>query len=860
MKRSRMSWRFYFFMLLSLTFLTCSKDTLFDPNGHKLSIPYAFVSPTLKSSVTGPADSVGLATTDTVVKGNSLYFIGLISSPQSELKTIWNFGDNQTSAQAITQHSFARSGKFVARFSIEDQVGDTMSDSVTVYAVSIPAVDSMVSPLSGDTGVNPDSMLFSWRLAAADPGDTLFSTLLLGINPTTLFPLASGLRNQSYVDARGVFSSKYYWRVAVKSAFGQFDTSAIDSFTTAGQAISASKLTITQITPDTIIKATDSIRFSAVVDDSGGTITQYSWDFDQSGVPDTSGPNLNSCTHRFPGEGAYSVVFQVMDDKGSSAQKTIKVLAINENLQPVFSSHDTVVDFAGMVSCSISVNTAAANLSFAIDTANSGKYVPMKQSGPSASFIFSTGSAVSMDSVKMRTIYFSIDTIISGFRVGIRPRVLTISGIDSTDSTITVNWGQSNEADFQEYLLYRGASSAVDTTGTLVATITQASTASYTVQVPTLVSFPGYYRIYQRDNDGLLSPGSNIVFGNTMNAPPSKPVIVNPSKGDDTLLSNATIRWRTCTDPNGDPVTYAVQLNIDSAGFKTTATGLTDTFFTLKNYDTLTFFATVRIIASDNKGASSSAERLNCYFKQVRSDRMRRIPAGTFNDNLGNSARISHDFFMDTVEVTQASYNNLMQAIPPIFSGPQLPVQNVTWYDAIMYCNALSKQMNLDTVYTYASITSQGANSLNEDLTKNGFRLPTEDEWELAAKGGVGATFATNDGSISCNNANYLSCNNSTVNVGTLPANPYGIHELSGNISEWCWTLFLPTDPNRISGRIDYTGGNSASVTATRVVRGGSYADNTSELISSARSSATANGRYATDLINIGFRCVRLAP
>jgi hypothetical protein len=465
-----------------------------------------------------------------------------------------------------------------------------------------------------------------------------------------------------------------------------------------------------------------------------------------------------------------------------------------------------------------------------------------------------------MDSVKMRTIYFSIDTIISGFRVGIRPRVLTIIGIDSTDSTITVNWGQSNEANFQEYLLYRAATLAVDTTGTLVAAITQASTVSYTIPVPTLASFPGYYRIYQRDNAGLLSPGSNIVFGNTMTAPPSKPVIVNPSKGNDTLLSNATIRWKTCTDPNGYPVTYSLQLNIDSTGFKTIATGISDTFYTLKNYDTLTFFATVRIVASDTKGASSAAERLNCYFKQVRSDRMRRIPAGTISDNLGNSARISHDFFMDTVEVTQGSYNSLMQPIPAIPYGPQLPAQNVTWYDAIMYCNALSKQMNLDTVYTYGSITSQGANSLNEDLTQKGFRLPTEDEWELAAKGGVGATFATNDGSISCNNANYLSCNNSTVNVGTYPANPYGIHELSGNISEWCWTLYLPADPNRVAGRIDYAGGNSASVTANRVVRGGSFADNTSALISTVRSYATANGRYATDLINIGFRCVRSAP
>jgi hypothetical protein len=847
-------------MLLSLSFLTCSKDTLFDPNGHKLSIPYAFVSPTLKSSITGPADSVGLATTDTVVKGNSLYFIGLISLLQNGLKTTWNFGDNQTSAQAITQHSFARSGKYVARFSIEDQVGDTSSDSVTIYAVSIPAVDSMVLPANADTAVSPDSVFFSWNNFPADPGDTIFSYLLLGTNASSLDTIVKKIRTRDLSFTGGLLpDTVYYWRIVVKTAFGQINSSAIDSFKT-GKSVNSGNLTITNITPDTVIKINDSLRFYASVADSGGAITTYQWDFDNDGVYDVSGPFADSVGHRFLTEGVYNVVFEAVDNNKNVIKKTIKVTVSNGAPVIVFSTPDTIVDFGGSVRCSIAVNDSGKFLSFAIDTANTGVFVPMKQFGPSASFVFSTGSASSLDSVKMRAVDVSVDTIFARFKVSIKPRSLIISGIDSTDSTITVNWGQSNEANFQEYLLYRAATMAVDTTGTLVATITQASTVSYTIPVPTLASFPGYYRIYQRDNAGLLSPGSNIVFGNTMNAPPSKPVIVIPSKANDTLLSNATIRWKTCIDPNGDPVTYSVQLNIDSAGFKTIAIGISDTFYTLKNYDTLTFFATVRIVASDNKGASSATERLNCYFKQVRSERMRRIPAGTFSDNLGNSARISYDFFMDTIEVTQASYNGLMQAIPPIFSGPQLPVQNVTWYDAIMYCNALSKQMNLDTVYTYVSITSQGANSLNEDSTKNGFRLPTEDEWELAAKGGVGATFATNDGSISCNNANYLSCNNSTVNVGTYPANPYGIHELSGNISEWCWTLYETPDPGRINGRIDYAGGNSASVTANRIVRGGSYADNTSELISSARSYATANGRYATDLIDIGFRCVRIAP
>jgi formylglycine-generating enzyme required for sulfatase activity len=865
MKQAGVSKRFYFIILLSLTYLTCSKDTLFDPQGHALSIPYAFVSPTPKNSISTLADSSGLAIIDTVVKGKPLYFIGLISSPQNGLKASWNFGDNQTAATAITQHAFGQAGKYVAQFSIEDPIGNKKSDTVTVYAVSIPVIDSMILPANGDTDINPDSIVFSWRLAPADPGDTLFSSLLVGINPTALSPLVNGIKSQTYLDARGVYSSKYYWRVVAKSAFGQIDTSAIDSFSTAGPVAANSKLTITKITSDTIIKVGDSVMFSAVAEDSGSTISLYSWDFDQSGVFDISGPNLNSYVHRFSTEGAYNVVFQVTDANNQTAQKTIKVLVINTNIQVTFASPDTIVDFGGMVRCSLSVNTAGSNLSFAIDTAHTGNYVPMKQSGSCASFVFSTGSASAWDSVKMRTIYFSVDTIFAGFKVSIRPETLTIIGIDSTDSTITVNWSKSKATNFQEYLLYRGANVSVDTATTLLATISQANTASYIIQVPTHTALPGYYRIYQKDNLGLLSAGSNVVFGNTMNAPPSKPVIINPSKGNDTLLSNATILWHKCIDPNGDPVTYTVQIKIDSAAFRTLKTGITDTFYTLKNYGDSTFLAAVRVVASDDKGATSSAERLNIYFQQVKYNGMMRVFAGTITDDQGNTAIISHDFFVDTVEVTQGEFRAVMPVLPSQTNiGNQFPVQNVSWFQAIMYCNALSKQANLDTVYDYATISdADGASGLICNWGRNGFRLPTEDEWELAAKGGENFTYATFNGKLSCPNANYGAgaCGpNGTVLVASYAPNPYNLYDLTGNVSEWCWDRYIQASAGRTNNRIDFNGPAGFGLLQARSIRGGNFTDTSPLILESAyRSSSLPNTKYAV-LTNIGFRCVRMAP
>jgi formylglycine-generating enzyme required for sulfatase activity len=218
---------------------------------------------------------------------------------------------------------------------------------------------------------------------------------------------------------------------------------------------------------------------------------------------------------------------------------------------------------------------------------------------------------------------------------------------------------------------------------------------------------------------------------------------------------------------------------------------------------------------------------------------------------------------MDSIEVTQSAFRNVMSTIPTeLFNGDQLPVQNATWFDAIMYCNALSKLANLDTVYSYGPITSIGAYNLGIDWGKNGYRLPTEDEWELAAKGGKELTFATDDGSIPCSKAKYLGCGaNTTVNVGFYPANPFGLHDLSGNISEWCWNRYLASDSGRINGRSDYVGQDGTVATYQRIVRGGSYADYTTALMTTSRSFAPAAGRYPANVLeNIGFRCVRLAP
>jgi formylglycine-generating enzyme required for sulfatase activity len=196
-------------------------------------------------------------------------------------------------------------------------------------------------------------------------------------------------------------------------------------------------------------------------------------------------------------------------------------------------------------------------------------------------------------------------------------------------------------------------------------------------------------------------------------------------------------------------------------------------------------------------------------------------------------------FSMAKYEVTQGEYQAVMGTNPSGFSGGNLPVEQVSWYDAIVYCNALSQREGLTPAYTIS-----GSN-VTWNRSANGYRLPTEAEWEYACRAGTTTPYYTGD-SISKSQANYNE--NGTMDVGSFVPNAWGLYDMAGNVWEWCWDWYE-----------DYSTGSQTnpegpSTGTNRVERGGSwFIFGGGDLRSASRGHSTPSLRFDF----IGFRLVR---
>jgi formylglycine-generating enzyme required for sulfatase activity len=257
------------------------------------------------------------------------------------------------------------------------------------------------------------------------------------------------------------------------------------------------------------------------------------------------------------------------------------------------------------------------------------------------------------------------------------------------------------------------------------------------------------------------------------------------------------------------------------------------------------------------------------------------IPAGTFtmgsptseanrdSDETQHSVTLSA-FYMGKYQVTQEQYQAVMGTNPSNFKSAvtgesgtpvKLPVEQVSWYDALVFCNKLSMMEGLSPAYKISGSTDPAVwggvptssnttwNAVEIVAGSNGYRLPTEAQWEYACR--AGTTTAYNTGNAISENTGWYTSNSGskTHEVGKKPANARGLYDMHGNVWEWCWdwygSSYYSSSPTN-----DPLGASSGTY---RVLRGGSWGGSAGNLRSALRSYGNPSSRYNY----YGFRLIR---
>ena len=231
---------------------------------------------------------------------------------------------------------------------------------------------------------------------------------------------------------------------------------------------------------------------------------------------------------------------------------------------------------------------------------------------------------------------------------------------------------------------------------------------------------------------------------------------------------------------------------------------------------------------------------------------------GYSNEKPTYKVTLTYDFYIGKYETTFDEYDAFCEAMgrsKPSDWGlgrGSRPVIEVSWNDAVAYCNWLSEKEKLPKAYDSNGYLIDKDRMLTTDITKAlGYRLPTEAEWEYAARGGDKSKGYKYSGSDNVDNVAWYKDNsgNKTHKVGKKAPNELGLYDMSGNVYEWCsdwygeYYSYAKTNPYN-------------SLSSNRVYRGGSWVTNAP----GTRVADRDNDSPTVKSYNLGFRICRTAP
>ncbi len=334
-----------------------------------------------------------------------------------------------------------------------------------------------------------------------------------------------------------------------------------------------------------------------------------------------------------------------------------------------------------------------------------------------------------------------------------------------------------------------------------------------------------------------------------------------------TTTNPAATNWVTVSNPA--PVTVGTNFTV------TLTNNLSRSFFRLLSSNATTAISGMVLIPA---GEYTIGDPLDGEFDAIPTASV--YVSGFYMDvNLVTYDQWVNVYFWATNNGYEFTYNYFVNEFFN-YKGPNYPAIGLSWYDAVKWCNARSQLAGLTPAYyTDVNLTevydNGNVDEVYVDWAARGYRLPTEAEWEKAARGGLsGYRFPWGD-LISETNANYdghagtpsydegpngynpegtnTTTSIYTTIVGSFPPNAYGLTDMAGNVYEWCWDWY---DPPPYPAGSPYLGGTDprgpdSSNVGYRTARGGSYTDNALALRCANRDPINMGAN-----VNVGLRCV----